>query len=82
MEFGIGIATSGESWKLAKRAEELGELNLAFPSFIDLGHEPGEFLFSRVLTDRFEEQSHFLSVYRSTSIRIECVERFPAFLLM
>ena len=24
MEFGIGIATSGESWKLAKRAEELG----------------------------------------------------------
>ena len=24
MEFGIGIATSGESWKLAQRAEELG----------------------------------------------------------
>ena len=24
MEFGIGIATSSESWKLARRAEELG----------------------------------------------------------
>src|SRR5208282_363633 len=24
MEFGIGIATSGDSWKLARRAEELG----------------------------------------------------------
>ena len=24
MDFGIGIATSGDSWKLAQRAEELG----------------------------------------------------------
>ena len=24
MEFGIGIATAGDSWKLAQRAEELG----------------------------------------------------------
>jgi 5,10-methylenetetrahydromethanopterin reductase len=24
MDFGVGIATSGDSWKLAQRAEELG----------------------------------------------------------
>lgn len=30
MEFGIGIATSGESWKLSRHAEELGFTHARF----------------------------------------------------
>jgi hypothetical protein len=30
MEFGIGIPTSGESWKVAQRAEELGFTHVWF----------------------------------------------------
>merc|ERR1719253_161030 len=70
----------GAATLLLECPEELRELDLSGPVFVNIRHESEEFFFGRVLPDRLQKQLHLTRVDRTALVLIERVEGLAALL--